>query len=93
MHLFYSHGLLCAWGDPHTLLLPSSRDFSGVITLVPCSVDLQVALVVSFSIFIIVKRSDAGRIPGSSPLEARRVGQKQLSCTACMFPFLHPDHC
>lgn len=37
--------------------------------------DLQVALVVSFGIFFIVKRSDSGRIPTSSPLEAKRVSQ------------------
>lgn len=65
----------------------------GPVMLVLCSVDLQVALVVSFSIFIIVKRSDAGRIPGSSPLEARRVSQKKLSCTACNFSCPRPDHC
>lgn len=63
------------------------------VMLVLCSVDLQVALVVSFGIFIMVKRSDAGRIPGSSPLESRRVSPKQLSCTACYFSSSHPDHC
>ena len=42
--------------------------------------DLQVALVVSFGVFFLVKYSDAGKIPASSPLEAKRVSGVLHDC-------------
>lgn len=76
MHLCHSHDLLCAWWNSHTLLLPAGNGLHDVKPVAMVSDDLQVALVISFGIFFIVKRSDAGRIPSSSPLEAKRVSQR-----------------